>query len=224
MILLTGTIFTRLQNLFRLPDPPVDIQVEPGPQDGTLLVTWLPVTINTTAPVTGYAVYADGKKVTDVDSPTGDHALIDVNKLLGLNPKQVTVRTKSRDSQSTDSVPTPIPSSALKGKTAKESAALESAKADRDRRQRERYGSAVPPHMRHHQQSSGHRQMRIDSHGQVVIEPEENLSDKEIYPANNMNIPLIGKILSSHISLIQLRYFCFKQRRSCIYSLIETVD
>ncbi|XP_049794503.1 RIMS-binding protein 2-like [Schistocerca nitens] len=102
-----------------LPDPPVDIQVEPGPQDGTLLVTWLPVTINTTAPVTGYAVYADGKKVTDVDSPTGDHALIDVNKLLGLNPKQVTVRTKSRDSQSTDSVPTPIPSSALKGKTAK---------------------------------------------------------------------------------------------------------
>ncbi|XP_049839031.1 RIMS-binding protein 2-like isoform X3 [Schistocerca gregaria] len=174
-----------------LPDPPVDIQVEPGPQDGTLLVTWLPVTINTTAPVTGYAVYADGKKVTDVDSPTGDHALIDVNKLLGLNPKQVTVRTKSRDSQSTDSVPTPIPSSALKGKTAKESAALDSAKADRDRRQRERYGSAVPPHMRHHQQSSGHRQMRIDSHGQVVIEPEENLSDKEIYPANNMNIPLI---------------------------------
>lgn len=54
-----------------LPDPPVDIQVEAGPQDGTLLVTWLPVTVNTAAPITGYAVYADGKKVTDVDSPTG---------------------------------------------------------------------------------------------------------------------------------------------------------
>jgi RIMS-binding protein 2 len=60
-----------------LPDPPVDIQVENGPQDGTLLVTWLPVTINNAgtsngAPVTGYAVYADGKKVCDVDSPTGE--------------------------------------------------------------------------------------------------------------------------------------------------------
>lgn len=60
-----------------LPDPPVDVQVEPGPQDGSLLVTWLPVTINSTggtsngAPVTGYAVYADGKKVTEVESPTG---------------------------------------------------------------------------------------------------------------------------------------------------------
>jgi RIMS-binding protein 2 len=57
-----------------LPDPPVDIQVEAGPQDGTLLVTWLPVGLNAStngAPVTGYAVYADGKKVTDVDSPTG---------------------------------------------------------------------------------------------------------------------------------------------------------
>jgi hypothetical protein len=50
---------------------------------------------------------------------SGDHALIDINKLLGLNPKQVTVRTKSRDSQSADSVPTPIPSAALKNKTSK---------------------------------------------------------------------------------------------------------
>jgi hypothetical protein len=49
----------------------------------------------------------------------GDHALIDINKLLGLNPKQVTVRTKSRDSQSADSVPTPIPSAALKNKISK---------------------------------------------------------------------------------------------------------
>lgn len=49
----------------------------------------------------------------------GDHALIDINKVLGLNPKQVTVRTKSRDSQSADSVPTPIPSVALKNKISK---------------------------------------------------------------------------------------------------------
>lgn len=130
------------------PEAPCDIQVEPGPQDGTLLVTWVPVisnlTVNTTTPITGYAVYADGKKVTDVDSPTGgqidlselnenmrikstfcfalftlfsgDHALIDINKLIGLNPKQVTVRTKSRDAQSLDSPPVTIPQHMLRGK------------------------------------------------------------------------------------------------------------
>lgn len=36
----------------------------------------------------------------------------------------------------------------------------------------------------------GHHRTRIDQHGQVVIEPEENLSDKEIYP--HMKIPAIG--------------------------------
>lgn len=59
-----------------MPEPPVDIQVEPGPQDGTLLVTWQPATPTSStngALVTGYAVYADGKKVTDVDSPTGSN-------------------------------------------------------------------------------------------------------------------------------------------------------
>lgn len=56
-----------------MPDPPSEIQVEVGPQDGTLLVTWIPVTAENSngAPITGYAVYADGKKVTDIDSPTG---------------------------------------------------------------------------------------------------------------------------------------------------------
>ena len=29
-----------------------------------------------TIPITGYAVYADGKKVTDVDSPTGSLLLL----------------------------------------------------------------------------------------------------------------------------------------------------
>lgn len=59
----------------------MDVQVEAGPQDGSLLVTWLPVTINSTggtsngAPVTGYAVYADGKKVTEVESPTGEDVM-----------------------------------------------------------------------------------------------------------------------------------------------------
>lgn len=59
-----------------LPDPPVDIQVEQGPQDGTLLITWLPVTLNqfgtsNNCPVTGYAVFCGHKKLAEIDSPTG---------------------------------------------------------------------------------------------------------------------------------------------------------
>jgi len=47
---------------------------------------------------------------------SGDHALIDIGKLMGLNPRQLTVRTKSRDAQSADSPPTPIPPSILRGR------------------------------------------------------------------------------------------------------------
>jgi RIMS-binding protein 2 len=69
----------------------MDVRVDGGPQDGTILVTWIPVTLNTQggqsgqggggggnggynklAPVTGYAVFADGKRVTDVDSPSSE--------------------------------------------------------------------------------------------------------------------------------------------------------
>ncbi|KAI5722358.1 hypothetical protein M8J76_007336 [Diaphorina citri] len=164
-----------------LPEPPVEIQVEPGPQDGTLLVTWLPVTANNStnhALVTGYAVYADGKKVTDVDSPTGDHALIDINKLVGLNPRQVTVRTKSRDNQSLDSAPASVPS-LNKHHYHHQQHAKEDEKRKHSR-ERERDRTAVPPHMRSHR----------NAHGQVIIDSDENLSDKEIYPGNHM-IPSI---------------------------------
>ncbi|XP_077532986.1 RIMS binding protein isoform X5 [Haemaphysalis longicornis] len=101
-----------------IPDPPVDVQVEAGPQEGTVLVTWLPVTINALgtsngAAVTGYAVYAAGKKVTEVDSPTGDHALLDVAPLLPLHTRAVTVRTRAGDSLSVDSLPVVVPDELL---------------------------------------------------------------------------------------------------------------
>ena len=52
----------------------MDVRVDGGPQDGTILVTWIPSSTHglaaRQAPVTGYAVFADGKRVTDVDSPT----------------------------------------------------------------------------------------------------------------------------------------------------------
>ncbi|KAI5632354.1 variant SH3 domain-containing protein [Phthorimaea operculella] len=154
-------------------------QVEAGPQDGTLLVTWQPVLRPpASGPVTGYAVYADGKKVTDVDSPTGDHALIDIGKLIGLNPKCVTVRTKSRDSQSSDSQPTPIPPAVLRGVVS-----------------RMPRGPNMGPGQQINQgmgqafrgQGQQQRPQPYQQH-QQVIEHDENLSDKEIFPSANRHV------------------------------------
>ena len=57
-----------------LPDAPAEVQVEAGPQHGTLLVMWLPVKVterSCTAAITGYSVYVDGRRVKDLHSPTG---------------------------------------------------------------------------------------------------------------------------------------------------------
>jgi len=57
-----------------LPDAPAEVQVEAGPQHGTLLVMWLPVKVterSCTAAITGYAVYVDGRRVKELHSPTG---------------------------------------------------------------------------------------------------------------------------------------------------------
>ena len=93
----------------------MDVRVDGGPQDGTILVTWIPVTLNTTSlrhvPVTGYAVFADGKRVTDVDSPSSDHALVDLGCIGHFNPKLITVRSKSGDLLSNDSSAVPIQAS-----------------------------------------------------------------------------------------------------------------
>lgn len=56
-----------------LPDAPLDVQVEPGPSPGILMISWLPVTIDAAGTsngvrVTGYAIYADGQKVWPADS------------------------------------------------------------------------------------------------------------------------------------------------------------
>ncbi|OQR69342.1 RIMS-binding protein 2-like [Tropilaelaps mercedesae] len=102
-----------------IPDPPVDIRVEPGPQDGTILVTWLPVHQNNNPeqpglPVSGYAVFASGRMVTQIDSPSGDHALLSLTHLL--NSRTITVRTKADTLLSADSLPCHIPEYVLKGK------------------------------------------------------------------------------------------------------------
>ncbi|XP_037076766.1 LOW QUALITY PROTEIN: RIMS-binding protein 2-like [Pollicipes pollicipes] len=192
-----------------VPDPPVDVQCELGPQAGAILVTWLPVTINSTSgtsngvPVTGYAVYADGKKVTELDSPTGDHALIDLQQITGFNPRQVTVRTKSRDLVSADSLPCPIPQR-TNGKYAELEldelyAIPEESESDlsdleeplRMRHQPEPTGSAhSSPRLRRRMPPAGAPQ-RGRPNQQHVLETEENLSDREAYPGSYGSVPHI---------------------------------
>lgn len=82
------------------------------------------------------------------------------------------VRTKSRDSQSSDSAPTPIPPAVLRGVVS--------------RVQRGPPGQVlnqpVPP---------GYRAQRPQAYQQQqqVIEHDENLSDKEIFPTANRHDP-----------------------------------
>lgn len=58
------------------------------------------------------------------------------------------------------------------------------------RAQPEKYGGRYGPHTAvpaHMMRGRGGRQ-------QVILDTEENLSDKEIYPPSHMNIPSIGNL------------------------------
>ncbi len=94
-----------------LPEPPLDLQVIKGPKEGTIAVNWLPVTINPSgtsngAPVLGYIIYADGKKVSEVNNGTADQAVIEVTP----SASNITMRTKtSNDDLSVESECCKIP-------------------------------------------------------------------------------------------------------------------
>uniref|UniRef100_A0A1I8FKW1 Fibronectin type-III domain-containing protein n=1 Tax=Macrostomum lignano TaxID=282301 RepID=A0A1I8FKW1_9PLAT len=89
----------------RRPDPPMDVTAEPGPQDGSLLLTWLPVgrrrldtasgfpESNGGCRVTGYAVYADCRhRVTECLDDNSDHCLL-ASSSLPPGCTKLTVRT-----------------------------------------------------------------------------------------------------------------------------------
>ncbi len=107
------------------PEPPVDVQVSRGPREGTILVSWIPVTINPSgtsngAPVIGYSVYANGQRIGDVDSGTADQVVVDVGERV--HCKAVTVRTRSmNDVMSKDSDPCTLPFSMRNGAAASKS-------------------------------------------------------------------------------------------------------
>ncbi|XP_011809090.1 PREDICTED: peripheral-type benzodiazepine receptor-associated protein 1 isoform X3 [Colobus angolensis palliatus] len=96
------------------PDAPLDVQIEPGPSPGILIISWLPVTIDAAGTsngvrVTGYAIYADGQKIMEVASPTAGSVLVELSQLQLLQVcREVVVRTMSPDGESADSIPAPI--------------------------------------------------------------------------------------------------------------------
>ncbi|XP_061030692.1 peripheral-type benzodiazepine receptor-associated protein 1 isoform X5 [Eubalaena glacialis] len=96
------------------PDAPLDVQVEPGPSPGILIISWLPVTIDAAGTsngvrVTGYAIYADGQKIMEVASPTAGSVLVELSQLQLLQAcRAVAVRTMSPHGESADSIPAPV--------------------------------------------------------------------------------------------------------------------
>ncbi|XP_047417655.1 RIMS-binding protein 3B-like [Sciurus carolinensis] len=97
------------------PDPPLDVLVEHHTLPGFLVVSWLPVTIDSAGSsngvqVTGYAVYADGLKVAEVTDATAGSTLLEFSQMqVPLTCQKVSVRTMSFYGESMDSVPAQIP-------------------------------------------------------------------------------------------------------------------
>lgn len=101
------------------PDPPLDVLVECHPSSGLLVVSWLPVTIDSAGSsngvqVTGYAIYADGLKVAEVTEATAGSTVLEFSQLQPtLMCEKVSVRTMSLCGESLDSVPAQIPHNCL---------------------------------------------------------------------------------------------------------------
>ncbi|XP_074868602.1 RIMS-binding protein 2-like [Carettochelys insculpta] len=101
------------------PDAPLDVQVQPGPSADILVISWIPVTIDAAGSsngvrVTGYAVYVNDQRVSEVMSPTAGSAIVELSQLEMLEGSQkVSVRTVSLAGESLDSVPALIPSAML---------------------------------------------------------------------------------------------------------------
>ena len=94
-----------------LPDAPVDVQVDAGPQPGTITVLWLPVTItqgglSNGATVTGYLICGDGKGLMEVEDGTADSAVV---RIVDTGVSSITVRTKSNEKLSAESSSCPVP-------------------------------------------------------------------------------------------------------------------
>ncbi|XP_077174127.1 peripheral-type benzodiazepine receptor-associated protein 1-like [Paroedura picta] len=98
------------------PPAPLDVRVQAGSSADEPVISWLPETIHPSGSyngvkVTGYAVYINGHKVTNIMSPTAAGISLDASEInMRQGPQTVSVRTVSPFGESADSVPALIPS------------------------------------------------------------------------------------------------------------------
>uniref|UniRef100_UPI00358DE745 RIMS-binding protein 2 isoform X2 n=1 Tax=Myxine glutinosa TaxID=7769 RepID=UPI00358DE745 len=100
-------------------EPPQVVEVRTGPSPGSFLVRWTlgtldPAGMSTEAPVTGYAIYADGRRIMEVASPVATNVVLEPSHLQGASTHSITVRTLSSHGDSVDSAPATLPCERLK--------------------------------------------------------------------------------------------------------------
>ncbi|XP_039627992.1 RIMS-binding protein 2 isoform X2 [Polypterus senegalus] len=100
------------------PAPPKDVIVQCGSSPGTIQVSWKhpllsPTGTSNGASVIGYAVCTKGQKIAEIMFPTAECVLIELNRIQGLEAREVIVRTLSAQGESTDSSVAIIPHSLL---------------------------------------------------------------------------------------------------------------
>ncbi|MEQ2188423.1 hypothetical protein GOODEAATRI_014836, partial [Goodea atripinnis] len=118
MALKTGFSHTRLRSLISPPLPPQEVQVQCGQTPGVLQVRWKPPLLTPSgtsngASVIGYAVCTKGQKIAEVLYPTADYVSVDLNRIQGLEAREVIVRTLSTQGESQDSPVAMIPHNLL---------------------------------------------------------------------------------------------------------------
>uniref|UniRef100_A0A8C5BY25 RIMS-binding protein 2 n=1 Tax=Gadus morhua TaxID=8049 RepID=A0A8C5BY25_GADMO len=100
------------------PFPPQEVQVQCGPTAGIMQVRWKPPDLSAAgtsngANVIGYAVCTKGQKIAEVMFPTADYVSVEVNRIQGLEAREVIVRTLSAQGESQDSPAALIPHTLL---------------------------------------------------------------------------------------------------------------
>ncbi|XP_015225622.1 PREDICTED: RIMS-binding protein 2-like isoform X10 [Cyprinodon variegatus] len=100
------------------PLPPQEVQVQCGQTPGVLQVKWKPPPLTPSgtsngASVIGYAVCTKGQKIAEVLYPTADYVSVDLNRIQGLEAREVIVRTLSTQGESQDSPVAMIPHNLL---------------------------------------------------------------------------------------------------------------
>ncbi|KAK5909997.1 hypothetical protein CesoFtcFv8_003875 [Champsocephalus esox] len=100
------------------PLAPQEVQVQCGQTPGILQVRWKPPPLTSSgtsngASVLGYAVCTKGQKIAEVLYPTADYVTVELNRIQGLEAREIIVRTLSTQGESQDSPVAVIPNNLL---------------------------------------------------------------------------------------------------------------